>query len=110
LFLSLTGVAAGTVIAEIIFNTVYISIALAIFNMLPIPPLDGSKVFFSLLPESTYFKLMRYERFGMIALLVIVGLQMFFGINIIGRIIVHPTEAILSSFGALFDFTYGLVN
>ena len=110
LFIALTGFAAGPMIAEIIFNTVYISIALAIFNMLPLPPLDGSKVLFSLLPENMYYKLMRYERFGMIALLVIVCLQMFFNINIIGRIIVYPTEAILNSFGTLFDFTFRLVN
>ena len=110
LFTFLTGFTAGPVMAEIIFNTVYISIALAIFNMLPIPPLDGSKVLFSLLPENMYYKLMQYERFGMIALLIIIGLQMFFGISIIGSIIVYPTEVILNAFGLLFDFTHSLVN
>ena len=45
------------------------------FNLLPIPPLDGSKVLFSLLPERAYYTLMRYERYGMVALLLIVWLD-----------------------------------
>lgn len=50
----------------------FLSIALAIFNIIPVPPLDGSKVLFSFLNEETYHKLMRYERFGMIILIVLV--------------------------------------
>jgi len=49
-----------------------INIVLMAFNLLPVPPLDGSKVLFSLLPDQTYWKLMRYERYGMILLLVLV--------------------------------------
>jgi len=109
-FMLLTGFTAGSTIIEILYNTIFISIALAVFNMLPLPPLDGSKVLFSLLPDSIYNKVLRYERFGMIALLVIVGLQMFLGINIIGRIILYPTELIFSSLGIFFDFTFNLVN
>ena len=44
---------------------------LGLFNLLPIPPLDGSKVLFALLPDSAYMKLMRYERYGMILLMVL---------------------------------------
>jgi len=109
-FTSFTGFDAGATIADILFNAIYISIALAVFNMLPIPPLDGSKVLFSVLPEESYIKLMRYERFGMIALMVIIGMQMIFEINIFGLIIGYPTEVIFSSLSVFFDFTYGLVN
>jgi len=109
-FMSLTTVTAGTQLIEILYNTIYISIALAVFNMLPLPPLDGSKVLFSLLPEKTYYKLMHYERFGMIVLIVIVGLQMFLGINIFGLIIGYPAEVIFNSLGVFFDFTLNLVN
>ena len=107
---SLAGIAVGAAIVEIFVNTIYISIALAVFNMLPLPPLDGSKVLFSLLPENAYDKLMRYERFGMIFLLVIVASQMIFGINIIGRIILYPTEVIFSGLSVFYGFTYNLVN
>jgi len=63
--------------------TVFLNIALAVFNMLPFPPLDGSKVLFSLLPEKWYYKVLRYERYGMIVLLVIMSSQLFFNIDII---------------------------
>ena len=49
----------------------YLSAGLAVFNLLPLPPLDGSKVVFSFLPENWYWQLMRYERYGMYALMVL---------------------------------------
>lgn len=45
-----------------------LSAGLAVFNLFPIPPLDGSKVLFAVLPERWYEKLMRYERYGMFLL------------------------------------------
>ena len=39
-----------------------LNLTLAIFNFLPIPPLDGSRIFLSFLPDRLYFKVMRYER------------------------------------------------
>jgi len=55
-------------------TVVMMNLGLGLFNLLPIPPLDGSKVLFSLLPDSVYMKLMRYERYGMILLLALVYL------------------------------------
>lgn len=57
---------------EMVYITAYLSIALAIFNIIPIPPLDGSKVLFSCISDRSYTKLMYYERYGMIILLVLV--------------------------------------
>ena len=48
-----------------------LSIGLGLFNLLPIPPLDGSKVLGVLLPDAVYFQLMRYERYGMLLLLAL---------------------------------------
>lgn len=57
---------------EMLYITAYLSVALAIFNIIPIPPLDGSKVLFSCISDRSYTKLMYYERYGMIILLVLV--------------------------------------
>lgn len=48
-----------------------LNLSLGVFNLIPIPPLDGSKVLFSLLPDSAYAWLMRYERYGMILLYIL---------------------------------------
>ena len=42
-----------------------------VFNLLPIPPFDGSRVFLAFLPQRTYFKIMQYEQFIMIGLLIL---------------------------------------
>lgn len=57
-------------------DTAALSIGLGLFNLVPIPPLDGSKILFSLLPQRAYAVLMRYEHLGMLVLLVIVSLDL----------------------------------
>ena len=51
--------------------TAILSAGLAVFNLIPIPPLDGSKVLFAFLPDSAYAWLMRYEKYGMILLYIL---------------------------------------
>ena len=63
---------AGRYLLEMFYLTAYISLGMGIFNLLPIPPLDGSKVLYSVIPEGAYEALMRYERYGMIVLLALV--------------------------------------
>lgn len=48
--------------------TAVLSAGLAVFNLFPIPPLDGSKILFSLLPSTIYQKLLHVERYGMFLL------------------------------------------
>jgi len=87
-------------------NAIMLSIGLAVFNMLPIPPLDGSKVLFSLLPERHYYKLMRYERFGMIFLLAIMGARFLLDFDIFGRTI-WPVAMAIQGYMSIF-YTLGL--
>ena len=51
-----------------------LNLGLGLFNLIPIPPLDGSKVLFSVLPDHTYAQLMRYEKCGMLVILALVVL------------------------------------
>lgn len=67
----------NTVFEFLLYMVAPLSVGLGLFNLLPIPPLDGSKVLGALLPDHLYFTLMRYERYGMLVLLVIA----FFGIG-----------------------------
>ena len=51
-----------------------LNLGLGLFNLIPIPPLDGSKVLFSVLPDHAYAQLMRYEKYGMLVILALVVL------------------------------------
>lgn len=53
-----------------------LSVSLAVFNLLPVPPLDGAKVLFSFLPQKWYYWLLRYERYGFLLLAAL----LFFGV------------------------------
>lgn len=80
-----------------LMTTALLSIGLGLFNLIPIPPLDGSKVLFSVLPDRAYQTLLRYEQFGMLVLLGLVFL------NLGGN---YLTAAIRW----VFEWMYGLVG
>lgn len=71
--LSENGSEWAMIVLQTVSTTAYLSLALAVFNILPISPLDGSKVLFSFLKPQQYYKLMRYERYGMIVLLLLMA-------------------------------------
>lgn len=70
------------------------SVGLGLFNLIPISPLDGSKVLFAFLPDRAYLTLMRYEKYGMVLLFLLVWLGV--GGNILG-------EGIYRVYGLLVD-------
>lgn len=51
---------------------VIVNLALGIFNLVPIPPLDGSKILFSFLPERAFSFILAYEQYSLILLLVFI--------------------------------------
>lgn len=63
----------GTFFLNTVMLTAYCSLGLGIFNMIPVPPLDGSKVLASVMSDESYGKLMRYEKYGMILMVILVA-------------------------------------
>ena len=87
---------------DMVYITAYLSIALAIFNIIPIPPLDGSKVLFSLMSDESYYKLMRYERYGMIILLVLIAS------DVLGAPLQTVTQAVFKFLFAFAEWGFSL--
>lgn len=51
-----------------------LNLSLGLFNLIPIPPLDGSRIFLSLLPPKYYFGIMKYERYIQLVLMLLLWL------------------------------------
>lgn len=81
---------------KLFLQTAIISIGLALFNLIPIPPLDGSKIIATILPDCIYNKLMMYEKYGFIILLFF----LLFGFDAI-------IDPILSNvFTSMYEFVF----
>ncbi len=64
-------------IATFFYYIASINVSLAVFNLIPVPPLDGSRILSAFLPDRIYYKLMRYERYIVIALFALIYLGFF---------------------------------
>ena len=74
-FYAVEGSSRGLVLlVEFLTVCIAMNIVLGIFNLIPFPPLDGSKILGMFLPERTYFYLMRYENYGIIILMALLWL------------------------------------
>lgn len=72
--LSSEAIAGLSALVRFLVNAAVLSVGLGLFNLFPIPPLDGAKVFFSLFPDRVYFTVLRYERYVIFLMLAAVWL------------------------------------
>ena len=84
-------------------NALLLNVVLAVFNMLPIPPLDGSRVVVGLLPRALAYRYARLDRYGMalvVGLIVVpplLGTLVGVDLDVLPRILLPPVELILDA-------------
>ncbi len=81
-------------LVRMLWNSVEINLVLAVLNLWPIPPLDGSKIAVGLLPPSLALPLWRLSRYGMLFMLVIFFIAPLTGIDVFGWMIGRPVNFI----------------
>ena len=93
------------VVQMLLYYFAFINVSLALFNLLPIPPLDGSRVLGLFLPDSVNFSLQRMERYIMFALLAVVFLlPRLTGFSPISWLLGDAVNAVMRALGWMSGF------
>lgn len=103
---ALPGQRVALAVAEFFLQTGILSVGLGVFNLIPIPPLDGSRVLQALLPGRLYYKFFNYQVYFQIALLVLLflgalnGLVATLQIDML-NLIIRGVSGLLGLFGVV---------
>ena len=92
------GIGPDSLIGNILMISVYVNLGFFVFNMLPIPPLDGSRVLYALAPDGVRKVMASIEQFGIIGIFLIVMLAS----SVIGPIMIGAMEGIIRGFMWVF--------
>lgn len=98
-----TGMVASVfkIIANIAYMFIYTNLCFMVFNLIPIPPLDGSKVLGMFLPDRAYYTMLQYERWSMMLIMVLSLTGAFnmiigAGVNAVFNLIAAPVEHLIN--------------
>lgn len=94
----------GSLASSILFYAVWVNLGFFVFNMLPLPPLDGSRVLYALAPDFVRQGMEAIERVGIWVILVIVLLAN----QLIGEFMMTAIQAILHVFQVIFGVNAGI--
>lgn len=81
--------------ASLLTQFVFINVVLALFNLIPVPPLDGFKILQGVLPAEMAYQLRPLEQYGFLILIFLIFLLPNFGIDILGTVVWQPTFRIV---------------
>jgi len=87
--------------ARFLFYGILINCILAFFNLIPIPPLDGSKILYGLMPRGQEYVIHQLESYGPIILIAIIASGFFFKFSIIWVLLGPPVEYFLRLFSGI---------
>ena len=90
-----------------------VNIGLAVFNLIPIPPLDGSRIFALLLPPGIYVKFLQYERYISIGLTVLLLVDLYVGFGFVSQLMSLVKNGLANLVGMIpyfEDISYFLIN
>jgi Zn-dependent protease len=74
------------ILFQMVVQSLLLNLSLGFFNLIPVPPLDGSKIMYGLLPDRYAYQFALWERVGPLVLVGIILLGSFGGFNILGFI------------------------
>ncbi len=77
-------------VGPLLFWIVWLSLALAVFNLIPLNPLDGSRLWEIILPTRLYMRVAQFEMIGLGLVLALILSDRFLGTNILGQILIPP--------------------
>lgn len=86
-------------VMQFFVGMIFLNAGLAVFNLIPMSPLDGSKIFISILPDRIYYGILQYEKYGQIVILLLLFTGLLSG----------PISFLSESLVALLDSVSGLI-
>ena len=97
---------APDLVMDFLWYMIAMNISLGVFNLIPVPPFDGSRIALLFLPRRLYFRVMQYEHYIMVAVLILVLIgaldrPLGFFVNAVYGAFFGATEFVEAAFGLL---------